>query len=276
LAGFLKNKWTRRLAMWVLAPIALIYGFIQFNYPTCTFRYKLTAEVMTPEGLKTGSSVIEVSYSSTHPLPNPGRWSADTLTGEAVYVDLGGGKNLFVLLGLDRWERKASRLPSTQPSFDGIEGGQDSVTEQQLGEGSLNALWLPVHVFKLGRTVGEERDMQRRAMALLGQSPVEVPLINVPMVGTFADLARPETFDTLLPTDIKKTLGEGYALQSVNLQIVDQNNSAIIESILPWLLKQPEKLLLKCGRSAADLKSPLCWVRYSHFKIQNLAADFLS
>jgi hypothetical protein len=253
--------------MWVLAPVVLIYGFFQYNYPTCTFRYKLTAEVMTPEGLKTGSSVIEVSFSSTHPLPNPGRWSADTLTGEAVYVDLGGGKNLFVLLGLDRWERKASRLPSTQPSFDGIEGGQDSVTEQQLGEGSLNALWLPVHVFKLGRTVGEERDMQRRAMALLGQSPVEVPLINVPMVGTFADLARPETFDTLLPTDIKKTLGEGYALRSVKMQIVKDETGDLIREVLPWLLSFEEPNIVKCPvEKISDVKGA-CRVKTGSFKL---------
>ena len=91
-----------RLVRWVLAPAlvlsALGWGYFQINYPTCTFRYKLTAEVMTPDGLKTGSSVLEVSYhTGPHVLPDPNP-RFDTLLGEAVYVDLGQGKNLFVTL----------------------------------------------------------------------------------------------------------------------------------------------------------------------------------
>lgn len=273
---FFGNTWVRRLGLYVALPVALIYGAIQVMYPTCTFRYKLTAEVMTPDGLKTGSSVIEVSYSSVHPLPNPGRWSADTVTGEAVYVDLGGGKNLFVLLGVDRWDRHASPTPGRQSYIDGIEGGNDSITEQQLGEGSLNALWLPVQVFKLGRTVGEEREMQRRADALIGQAPVEVPLINLPMVGTFADLSKPETFNTLLPAEINKVLGEGYVVQSVKMEITETQQASHINKTLSWLTNQPEKLLFRCSRNETELKHAMCWVRYAHFKILTLPVDFLS
>ena len=91
-----------RLVRWVLAPAlvlsALGWGYFQINYPTCTFRYKLTAEVMTPDGLKTGSSVVEVSYTTqSAPLSQGGRF--DSVLGEATYVDLGDSKNLFVTLG---------------------------------------------------------------------------------------------------------------------------------------------------------------------------------
>jgi hypothetical protein len=271
-----KNKWVQ----WLVLPVALIVGFYQFNYPTCMFRYKLTAEVMTPDGLKTGSSVIEVRYSSGHPLPNPGRWRADSLSGEAVYVDLGGGKNLFVLLGADRWERTASRIPSNDEGFDGITGSSirrngDDLDEQNLAEGSLNALWLPVQVFKLGRMPGYERDMQRRANALRGQAPVEVPLVNLPMLGTFRDLAKPETFNAVLPTEIKKLLGDGYVLQSVKMEIAGETNMKAIRTILPWLSKYPEPSIASCnsGTSTALLA---CKIPNSNFWSDKVSSSYLN
>jgi hypothetical protein len=275
LGAFLNNRWVRRLAMWVLAPVVLLYGFFQYNYPTCTFRYKLTAEVMTPDGLKTGSSVIEVSYSSTHPLPNPGRWREDTVTGEAVYVDLGGGKNLFVLLGVDRWERMASSTPTNEDGFDGLKGGNDYVLEDNLGKGSLNALWLPIQAYKLGRKPGYEREMQRRANALLGQAPVEVPLSNVPMIGTFADLSRPETFNTLTPSEINKVLGDRYELQSVEMQIVEATASPQLESIIGWLFSKPDFSLVECGNSETELRFGKCWANKRYLKAIKSSPDYL-
>lgn len=60
-----------------------------------TLRYQLTVEVDTPDGLKTGSSVLEDAF-------NPGNsyeFSASRQTyGEAPTVDLGGGRYIFALL----------------------------------------------------------------------------------------------------------------------------------------------------------------------------------
>ena len=60
-----------------------------------TLRYRLTVEVDTPNGVKTGSSVLEDAF-------NPGNsyeFSGSRRTyGEAPTVDLGGGRYLFVLL----------------------------------------------------------------------------------------------------------------------------------------------------------------------------------
>lgn len=84
MGAIIRSKFVR----WVLAPIAVIWAlgwaYMQHEYPTCTFRYKLTAEVQTPVGLKTGSSVVEVSYQ------RGGDWGGgthayDTLRGEATY-----------------------------------------------------------------------------------------------------------------------------------------------------------------------------------------------
>ena len=100
------NRAVRRLLLGVAVLAAAVWAaqlWWHWMYPVAQFRYKLTVEVMTPDGLKSGSSVIEVRYSSSHPLPNPGRYYNDALVaGEAVYVDLGQGKNLFVLLSTIR------------------------------------------------------------------------------------------------------------------------------------------------------------------------------
>jgi hypothetical protein len=219
---------------------------------------------MTPDGLKTGSSVIEVRYSSVHPLPNPGRWRSDTVTGEAVYVDLGGGKNLFILLGADKWERALAPTPGRQGGIDGIGGGNDAILERQLTLGSLNVLWLPISVYNLGRIPGQERDMQRRVDKLHGEAPVELPLINVPLMGSFEDVARPETFNTLMPTNVSKVLGDSYVLQAVKIQIVDEAVGDKMQSILQWLSSNSSaSILSSCnGQLATELQGACRAHRY--------------
>jgi hypothetical protein len=64
-----------------------------------TIRYKMIVEVDTPEGLKTGVAVREVRYTKPSSLPSIGesrpQWR---IKGEAVAVDLPGGRTLFALL----------------------------------------------------------------------------------------------------------------------------------------------------------------------------------
>ena len=228
---FFGNTWVRRLGLYVALPVALIYGAIQVMYPTCTFRYKLTAEVMTPDGLKTGSSVIEVSYSSVHPLPNPGRWRADTVKGEAVYVDLGRGKNLFILFGA----RSSGRTPWQIP--------WPEIPNEELDyskmNGSIDQQWLPIKMFMLGRIVGAERDMARRVAALKIKNKT-VPLSNLPIVATFTDIGDPLSFKLLDPEQISSALGWGYKLERVTIEITDEKPRHYVRELLPWMFIDPK------------------------------------
>ncbi len=63
------------------------------------YRYRLTVEVDTPEGLKTGPSVIEVRQSMGRSAGTGfGEIIMRRVHGEAVSVDLPGGRTLFALL----------------------------------------------------------------------------------------------------------------------------------------------------------------------------------
>ncbi len=110
------------LAFFVAGLIALPW----LRYPTISFNYRLTIEAMTPDGPKQASSVIQGSYGSTFNLNGGGRRGVTSVTGEAVYLDLGRGKNLFVTLSSNGSGRQSSpgRL-----------------------DGALDAIWLPIEVF---------------------------------------------------------------------------------------------------------------------------------
>ncbi|MDP3550575.1 MAG: hypothetical protein Q8R81_09275, partial [Novosphingobium sp.] len=63
-----------------------------------TMRYKMTVEVETPEGLKTGFAVRELEFRDRSGFPLGESRPQIKLRGEAVAVDLGGGRTLFALL----------------------------------------------------------------------------------------------------------------------------------------------------------------------------------
>ena len=82
----------------LLAIPLLIYGAYKLAYPTYSWNQKLTLVVDTPEGVKTGASVINI-WVRYRPLILPDAGSVSHgLRGEATVVDLGGGRTLFALL----------------------------------------------------------------------------------------------------------------------------------------------------------------------------------
>jgi hypothetical protein len=80
-------------------------------FPSTTYRaLKITAQVDTPKGLRTGSSVIAFV---TKPIPKwlPGSiGSSSQVIGESPVVDLGAGKRLFVLLNDEHFAHDVREL----------------------------------------------------------------------------------------------------------------------------------------------------------------------
>jgi hypothetical protein len=208
-----------RSVKWVLAPVvvlwALGWAYFQYEYPTCTFRYKLTAEVMTPDGMKTGSSVIEVSYSnfaSLSGVPN----LILSVVGEANFVDLGNGKNLFFLL-----TNRAS--------------GRNLIEDFEQPKGALDALKLPLKALDLHWHIGNQRDLVAQLPAARSKGRVYVPFENLPTLIAFKNLSNAESVVVLQPDELSKIYGIAYQLKNVTLEITDDYPQGKIEIILPWL-----------------------------------------
>ncbi|MGY4351606.1 hypothetical protein ACVWXM_008099 [Bradyrhizobium sp. GM7.3] len=82
------SKWVGLLG---LLAVLVIGDQIRINRPG--HKYRLAVEVTTPDGIKTGSGILSV-------VPDRGysRGGRTTMRGEAVFVDLGRGKNVVALL----------------------------------------------------------------------------------------------------------------------------------------------------------------------------------
>jgi hypothetical protein len=214
---------------WVLAPVAVLcalgWGYVRTNYPVCTFRYKLTAEVMTPQGVKTGSSVIEVSYAHT------GDWgggdSRDThVNGDAVYVDLGNGKNLFITLR--SWASRRVN-ESEDRNYSGNEKGSSEI------EG------LPIKLWDIFWKFGSELELCKELNAHKLGIPYSVPFKILPTLVTFDDLQTAETMRVVQPDTLEKNIGQGHHLVSVKLSNTHEPITHNIENILSWWIPRKSK-----------------------------------
>ena len=195
-------KWVGPLAL--LA--ALVIGDqIRINRPA--HKYRLTVEVETPEGIRSASGVMSV-----HPDRSYSRGGQTRTRGDAVLVDLGGGKNLVALL---------AHIDKTL-DLDGMN-------------------YLALRAYKAaGRNVSFN-EMGR----LTGSVPVTGALI--PVLLTFTDPRDPATARAVLPDDIAAVFGNGFRLHGVAVEVVPNGVwpldfggrlgdpvSRGIESKLPW------------------------------------------
>jgi hypothetical protein len=169
-------KWFGPLAL--LA--ALVIGDqIRINRPA--HKYRLTLEVETPDGPKSASSVLAV-----HPDRSYTRRGLTRTLGDAVFVDLGQGKNLVALL----------------VHVDG-----------KLALDDVNYVALRAYAEASGKRVPFS-EMSR----LSGTVPVKGAL--VPVLVAFADPAMPGSARLVPPDDAEAVLGKGYRLQRISAEVV--------------------------------------------------------
>jgi hypothetical protein len=167
-----------------LGPLALLAALvvgdqIRINRPG--HKYRLTAEVETPEGIKSGSGVMSV-----HPDRGYSRSGHTQAKGDAVWVDLGGGKNLVVLLA--------------------------HVDDKSLDLDGMN--YVALRAYKAaGRNVSFN-EMSR----LTGAVPVTGALI--PVLVTFADPDNPGSARAVPPDDLEGALGSGFHLHGISAEVV--------------------------------------------------------
>ena len=166
-----------------LGPVALLAVLvagdqIRINRPG--HKYRLTVEVETPAGIKSGSSVVSV-----HPDRGYSRGGHTTTRGDAVFVDLGGGKNLVALL---------AHLDKT------------------VDLDAINYVALRAY-----RAAGRNPAFNEMS-AMTGVVPVTGELI--PVLVTFADASDPATARTVPPGDLAAALGKGFQLHGISVEVV--------------------------------------------------------
>ncbi|MGB7420134.1 MAG: hypothetical protein WA918_13230 [Erythrobacter sp.] len=181
---------------------------------TPDYRYRLTVEVETPEGLRTGSSVIEVEQTLG------GAASAGGLAGQQIYyrtrgeavaVDLPGGETLFALLRSDNdveWSARVMQMLAPRTEGEAFEEVFDNVLMIE-GEVEVPRTW-PANVVLPERSA-------------------------YPMLVSFADLDDPTSVELVDPDDLEATFGEGYALERITVQLTDEPVTTGIEERLGWL-----------------------------------------
>jgi hypothetical protein len=168
-------KWLGPLA---LLAVLFVGDQIRINRPG--HKYRLTLEVETPDGVKSASGVMAV-----HPDRGYSRSGHTTTKGDAVLVDLGGGKNLVALL---------AHLDNTI-DLDGMN-------------------YVALRAYKAAGQNVSFNEMSR----MTGAVPVTGALI--PILVSFTDLSNPVTAQTVRPDDLAAVLGQGFRLHGMAAEVV--------------------------------------------------------
>jgi hypothetical protein len=199
---------------------ALLASLAASLLPGCAFaedkapdyRYRLTVEVETPEGVKTGSSVIEVEQLLSRSTAAPAKVGVQRkVRGEAVAVDLPNGKTLFALLRSENnvdWASYVYVYLATHEKGKPFIDQLDNVLEVT-GERTLPRMWPPVGFL-------EERSAY-------------------PMLVTFGDLADPTSVAEVDPDDLAANFGEGVRLKRITVELTDDPVTVGISEQLRWL-----------------------------------------
>lgn len=185
-------------------------GDVAHSLPT--YRYRLTVEVETPEGLSTGSSIIEVQSrdgSGPSTLPEASKLQL-SFRGEAVAVDLPGGQTLFALL------RGIGKLPDGSPTEISAEG------------------YAPIALAR-GRNFPEPHGYAKQLNWMIAQRQVaELPRDSLPMLVRFRDIADPSTVEKVNPGNLSGAFGAGVKLLRITVQITNDPVGFSIRRRLVW------------------------------------------
>lgn len=171
-----------------------------------SYRFKMTVELETPDGLRSGSSVYRVRAWRTSDLMTGGSGSDAELLGEAVAVDLPGGKTLFALLrtgSATNWEGDLPEVSmrALDPAFDYDRA--ESVARIASGDGI--------------------------------RSSAELAPADYPLLVTFRDINDPASVERFEP--------QAFIVNRVFIEVTDEAVTTGILTRLSWLIAPPERRL---------------------------------
>jgi len=217
------SKW---LGILTLLAVLVIGDQIRINRPG--HKYRLTVEVETPDGIKSASGVMAVT-----PDRGYSRNGHTATGGDALFIDLGSGKNLVTLLA------------HLDPALD-LDG--------------MNYVALRAYGASSGQRVSfNEMSRMRGVVPATGAM--------IPVLAMFADPADPSTMRTVPPDNLVSVLGNGFRLHGVSGEVVPNGFWPVdfggvlgepvtrrIEAKLPWL-KGTDNAAAAAALKAAGLTS---------------------
>ncbi len=200
---------TRRGVLGLLAfsAVAVISacGLVKSYEP---FRYRLTVEVDTPQGLRVGSSVIEVKAGEVGTTLGG---AGVQVRGEAVAVDLPGGQTVFALLRGDHEPYDfAGQVMFLVTPFE-----QDG---KQQGFGPL---------LEAVRANSEVNVVPRMRPGFIAD--VDPPFSAYPMLVRFRDMADPTTVERVDPDNLAAAFGDGVKLRRIIVQATEDEVSRLLD-----------------------------------------------
>ena len=181
----------------ILVVVALALSSCGREYPY-QFNAKFTVTVDTPEGVKTGSTVVHRKVIYPDPsfkfmlLPEA-RGPRIEFSGEAIVVELSNNRFLFLLMS-DNFVNNASRELNYKDFPRDIE--DDRV---------------------LVKKIQEQIDAVRASGAVQ-----EVPPELYPYFVTFDNIKNPDKLIKVDPANLAATLGSGYSLKSLTMTYTDE------------------------------------------------------
>ncbi len=192
----------------------------QASKKTYSWRYKMTVEIETPEGIKTGSSVREVTIlfmptGNTHPKDRKYN-NYISMKGEAVVVDLGERGTVFAilsgpLLGVDYGKRIPFYVFPHDPPGGTIEGAK--YYSELKGKKVLEPTYYPMFV------TFTDLDDPKSVVSLLRYKSND---------------SYPRKY-TIEENYFEKYFGQGVKLKSVTLEMTDEEVIWKIKPYLQWL-----------------------------------------
>jgi hypothetical protein len=220
--GLFQDRSRRQNAFRTLCRVLLIaIGFLALcgcSGPEITYRYRLKVEVNTPDGVISGSSIIETTLTNNQDIkwaPMEARTFTSRVCGEAAFVDLGRGRNLVAILAMGKSAKHDIDFREIVPIALGVKPYQ------------------PKDVFE--------------ALARASESPrpVTVPSTHLPTLVTFGNVDDPTSAKVLDPDNLSVVFGDGYLLRRVTIELIPMSwwrlpgcshpEGPTIATHLPWL-----------------------------------------
>jgi hypothetical protein len=193
---------------------------------SASYRYKLTLSLNTPDGVKTGFNVVELTYFN---VSIPMRGTMHTTHGQGIYIDVGPGRRPLIAL-LDHIRRVSEACQNGVCNF-------PLWSEDEPG-------WI---IAKACLSVKEFNEMNNAngrgvvdGIARIAQEchqpiPLTPTVGDLPQLITFLNVNDPASVMAVDPANLAASLGPGVTWRSITIQTTDEPLTKDIDEHLSWV-----------------------------------------